>query len=101
MNPADINTIQGVYPIKPKLPGVPGNEGVAEVVTVGSQVKGLLVGDRVVCNTQPASTWRTHALIKEADLFKVGILSSPLLRQFSKGTFPVSKSSGICLSYQF
>lgn len=79
MNPADINTIQGVYPIKPKLPGVPGNEGVAEVVTVGSQVKGLLVGDRVVCNTQPASTWRTHAIIKEADLFKVGSLSSPLL----------------------
>lgn len=90
VNPADINTIQGVYPIKPKLPGVPGNEGVAEVVAVGSQVKDLLVGDRVVCNTQPASTWRTHALIKEADLFKV--LLFPLLWKFSKGTFPISKS---------
>ena len=31
VNPADINTIQGVYPVKKPLPAVPGNEGVAEV----------------------------------------------------------------------
>lgn len=28
INPADINTIQGVYAIKPKLPAIPGNEGI-------------------------------------------------------------------------
>lgn len=31
INPADINTIQGVYPIKPDLPAVAGNEGVGRV----------------------------------------------------------------------
>lgn len=27
INPADINQIQGVYPVKPALPAVGGNEG--------------------------------------------------------------------------
>ncbi|XP_046673438.1 enoyl-[acyl-carrier-protein] reductase, mitochondrial [Homalodisca vitripennis] len=71
VNPADINTIQGVYPIKPELPGVPGAEAVGEIVAVGSQAKTLQVGDRVICNTQPASTWRTHAVVLESDLLKV------------------------------
>ncbi|KAG8262340.1 hypothetical protein J6590_053823 [Homalodisca vitripennis] len=70
VNPADINTIQGVYPIKPELPGVPGAEAVGEIVAVGSQAKTLQVGDRVICNTQPASTWRTHAVVLESDLLK-------------------------------
>ncbi|GLV34733.1 uncharacterized protein CBL_09214 [Carabus blaptoides fortunei] len=28
VNPADINTIQGKYPVRPTLPSIPGNEGV-------------------------------------------------------------------------
>lgn len=71
INPADINTIQGVYPVKPKLPGVPGAEGVGEVVSVGSAAKRLQVGDRVVCNALALGTWRTHAVLKESELFKV------------------------------
>jgi hypothetical protein len=40
INPSDINTIQGKYPISPPLPGaIPGHEGVAEVVLAGSQVR--------------------------------------------------------------
>ncbi|KAF5398149.1 hypothetical protein PHET_08887 [Paragonimus heterotremus] len=31
VHPSDINTIQGVYAIKPPLPAVPGNEGVGRV----------------------------------------------------------------------
>lgn len=38
----------GTYAILPDLPAVGGNEGVAEVVEVGSQVKGLKVGDWVI-----------------------------------------------------
>ncbi len=39
INPSDVNTVQGKYPIAPPLPGgVPGHEGVAEVVAVGEQV---------------------------------------------------------------
>jgi hypothetical protein len=39
-NPSDINTVQGKYPLQPPLPGgVPGHEGVAEVVAVGPEVR--------------------------------------------------------------
>lgn len=34
INPADINQIQGVYPVKPDLPAVAGNEGFAYVEKV-------------------------------------------------------------------
>jgi trans-2-enoyl-CoA reductase len=47
INPADINTIQGVYSIKPALPAIPGNEGCAEVLRVGSRVTQLKEGDKV------------------------------------------------------
>ncbi len=48
INPADLNQIQGVYGSQPRLPAVAGNEGVAVVEKVGSGVKGLAVGDRVI-----------------------------------------------------
>ena len=39
INPSDINTVQGKYPLVPPLPGaIPGHEGVARVVRSGSQV---------------------------------------------------------------
>lgn len=41
INPSDINAIQGTYPLKPSLPAIGGNEGVAEVLEVGSQVRSL------------------------------------------------------------
>jgi trans-2-enoyl-CoA reductase len=71
VNPADINTVQGVYPIKPSLPGTPGSEGIAEVIAVGPEAKNLKLGDKVIPNKQPASTWRTHANVNESDVFKV------------------------------
>ena len=45
INPADINQIEGVYPVMPPLPAVAGNEGVAEVTQVGSKVTSVRVGD--------------------------------------------------------
>jgi NADPH:quinone reductase-like Zn-dependent oxidoreductase len=39
INPSDINTVQGKYPLQPSLPGVPGHEGVGKVVKVGSKVR--------------------------------------------------------------
>lgn len=50
INPADINVIQGKYPVHTELPSVPGNECVAEVLQVGSATKSLKVGDKVVLN---------------------------------------------------
>jgi trans-2-enoyl-CoA reductase len=41
INPSDINTIEGKYPITPELPGVPGHEGVGVVEAVGPKVRRL------------------------------------------------------------
>lgn len=71
INPADINIIQGKYPNKPPLPAIPGNEGVGEVIAIGSNVKNLNIGDRVVPNRVNLGTWRTHANYSSNLLMKV------------------------------
>lgn len=71
VNPADINTIQGKYPSKPTLPAVPGNEGVGEILDVGSKVKNFSIGDRVIPNGVHNGTWRTHAIYGTEKLMKV------------------------------
>ncbi|XP_055533020.1 enoyl-[acyl-carrier-protein] reductase, mitochondrial [Wyeomyia smithii] len=71
INPADINTIQGKYPVKPSFPAVGGNECVAEVVAVGDQGSRLKAGDRVVTFATGLGTWRSHAIYKEINLMKV------------------------------
>ena len=38
----------GTYPIKPNLPSIGGNEGLGEVLAVGSRVKSINVGDWVL-----------------------------------------------------
>jgi len=71
VHPADINTIQGVYGIKPALPAVPGIEGVAEVLQVGSSVRALQSGDKVIPIKRTFGTWRTHQVCSEEFLVKV------------------------------
>jgi mitochondrial enoyl-[acyl-carrier protein] reductase / trans-2-enoyl-CoA reductase len=77
INPADINQIQGVYPTKPTFTtalgtsepiAVGGNEGVAEVISKGSGVKGVDKGDWVIMKRQGFGTWRTHAQTKADEL---------------------------------
>lgn len=49
INPSDINQIEGSYPLRPSVfPAVAGNEGVAEVLAVGTGVTDMHVGDWVV-----------------------------------------------------
>lgn len=43
----DLHACHGDWPVKPKLPLVPGHEGVGEVVEIGSEVAHLSIGDRV------------------------------------------------------
>lgn len=73
INPADINTVQGVYPIKPALPSVPGNEGVGKVLSVGSQVKNVSIGDTVVPLEVGLGTWRTHGVFDASKWMKVSL----------------------------
>lgn len=70
INPADLNTIQGVYAIKPKLPAIPGNEGCAEVLKVGNSVPDLQIGDKVFFKKSTTGTWRTHARYHYSNFMK-------------------------------
>eukprot|EP00475_Leptophrys_vorax_P030401 TRINITY_DN4549_c0_g1_i1.p1 TRINITY_DN4549_c0_g1~~TRINITY_DN4549_c0_g1_i1.p1 ORF type:complete len:337 (+),score=79.00 TRINITY_DN4549_c0_g1_i1:884-1894(+) len=67
LNPADFNTIEGVYGVRPDLPAIGGSEGVAEVVEVGNAVKTLKPGHRVIPAQPGTGTWRTHAISEEDD----------------------------------
>lgn len=71
INPADINTVQGKYPVKPELPGVPGFEGVGKIVQVGKNVKDLSVNDVVIPNIEAFGTWRTHCVVKPNTVLKI------------------------------
>eukprot|EP01113_Clastostelium_recurvatum_P039307 TRINITY_DN598_c0_g1_i2.p1 TRINITY_DN598_c0_g1~~TRINITY_DN598_c0_g1_i2.p1 ORF type:complete len:368 (-),score=109.35 TRINITY_DN598_c0_g1_i2:39-1115(-) len=71
INPADINMIEGVYGVKPELPAIAGLEGVGEVSKVGSSVKGLQVGDRVIPAKAGFGTWRNYAVGTEDSLHKI------------------------------
>lgn len=63
INPADLNVIEGKYPIRPALPGVPGVEGVGVVASVGHAVKGLRPGARVLL-PHGYGTWREAGVVK-------------------------------------
>ncbi|KAI9336843.1 hypothetical protein DFJ73DRAFT_849906 [Zopfochytrium polystomum] len=74
INPADINQIQGSYPIKPTFidgTAIGGNEGLAQVIEVGSAVTSLRVGDRVLPYTTGFGTWRQYAVADEKAFLKV------------------------------
>ncbi|XP_047385251.1 enoyl-[acyl-carrier-protein] reductase, mitochondrial isoform X1 [Sciurus carolinensis] len=71
INPSDINMIQGNYGLLPKLPAVGGNEGVGQVVAVGSSVTGLKPGDWVIPANAGLGTWRTEAVFSETALIQV------------------------------
>ncbi|CAD5217109.1 unnamed protein product [Bursaphelenchus okinawaensis] len=71
VNPADINQLQGVYPVKPKLPAIGGNEGCATVEKVGSSVTSLKPGDLVIPVQSGLGTWTTHSVHDENSLFSL------------------------------
>ncbi|KAK7028867.1 hypothetical protein SK128_002006 [Halocaridina rubra] len=72
VNPADINTIQGVYAVKPSLPSIPGNEGIGEVLVLGKEAEDYFQpGDRVIPRLNAWGTWRTHAVADFTDLIKI------------------------------
>ena len=44
INPADLNQIEGKYPVRAELPATPGFEGAGIVVDVGPDVTNVAVG---------------------------------------------------------
>lgn len=71
INPSDINTIQGAYPTKPKLPAVAGNEGVGKIIACGKNVDSFSVGDTVIPLGLASGTWQTYWCGKADSFLKI------------------------------
>lgn len=72
INPADLLVIQGLYPLRPKLPAVPGNEGVGKVVELGSKVTHLSKGDRVFIPFRSGiGAWREELTFSAQNVFPI------------------------------
>ena len=71
INPADINVLEGKYPIRPELPGTPGVEGVGIVEECGADVSSLAAAD-VVLLPHGFGTWREAGNVAALDLVKIG-----------------------------
>ena len=70
INPADLNVLEGKYATLPELPAVPGMEGVGRVLRVGSNVRGVAVGNRVLL-PHGIGTWRRLAVVAASTLVVV------------------------------
>jgi len=57
INPADLNVIEGKYPIRPPMPAVPGVEGAGVIEVAGKEVTHVNVGDLVLL-PHGVGTWR-------------------------------------------
>src|SRR5258705_62678 len=68
INMNDVYLIQGVYPVRPSLPSVVGNEGVGRVLATGRGVDHLKVGERVLVPFYSFS-WRERCVAPAAGLF--------------------------------
>lgn len=77
INPSDINRIEGVYPVRPPVPAIGGYEGVGEVYSVGSAVRGISPGDWVIPSPPSSGTWQTY-VVKEQNVWHQINKSSPL-----------------------
>ncbi len=70
INPADLNQIEGKYPIRAPLPATPGFEGAGVIEEIGSSVSGVSVGDQVIL-PHDLGTWREAAVVRADRLLVV------------------------------
>jgi mitochondrial enoyl-[acyl-carrier protein] reductase / trans-2-enoyl-CoA reductase len=70
VNPADLNQIEGKYPVRPELPATPGFEGAGVVVELGANVKDLTTGTPVIL-PHNIGTWRDAVAVKAEELVVV------------------------------
>lgn len=70
INPADLNQIEGKYPVRPELPATPGFEGAGIAVELGANVTNLSVGALVIL-PHNIGTWRDAVVVKADELVTV------------------------------
>src|SRR5947208_4263155 len=70
INPADLNQIEGKYPVRPELHATPGFEGAGVGVELGRGMKGLTSGALVIL-PHNVGTWRDAVGVKAEELIVV------------------------------
>ena len=70
INPADLNFIEGKYPVGPVLPATPGAEGAGVVERVGPDVDRVKAGDLVLLS-RSYGAWREGGIANAEDLVVV------------------------------
>jgi trans-2-enoyl-CoA reductase len=70
INPADLNQIEGKYPIRFPLPSTPGFEGAGVVLEMGREARHVSIGAHVIL-PHNLGTWREACAVKATDLVVV------------------------------
>src|SRR5437762_3759468 len=70
INPADLNQIEGKYPVRPELPASPGFEGAGVVVDAGGNGTTIPAGTLVIL-PHNVGTWREAVAVKADELVVV------------------------------
>src|SRR5437016_2536869 len=70
INPADLNQIEGKYPVRAQLPATPGFEGAGIVAEVDRGVTNVAVGALVIL-PHNIGTWRDAVAVKADELVVV------------------------------
>ncbi len=70
INPADLNQIEGKYPVRPNLPATPGFEGAGIVAEVADDAKGVARGALVIL-PHNVGTWREALAVQTNQLVVV------------------------------
>jgi mitochondrial enoyl-[acyl-carrier protein] reductase / trans-2-enoyl-CoA reductase len=70
INPADLNAIEGKYPLRPTLPATPGFEGSGFVTERGKGTNNMAIGTLVIL-PHDAGTWREALAVKTEKLVAV------------------------------
>jgi mitochondrial enoyl-[acyl-carrier protein] reductase / trans-2-enoyl-CoA reductase len=70
VNPADLNAIEGKYPLRPQLPATPGFEGAGLVVDAGAEATTMRSGTLVIL-PHNVGTWRDALAVKPGELVVV------------------------------
>ena len=69
INPADLLTMQGIYPRADATTPAIGNEAAGEIAAVGGNVRDLAVGDRVILLS--LNNWREYRLVNAREVVKI------------------------------
>jgi len=69
INPADLLTMQGIYPRADATTPAIGNEAAGEIAAIGENVRDLAVGDRVILLS--LNNWREYRLVNAPDVVRI------------------------------